>query len=435
VGKIRFEQLVKYLHKAIEKYPDKRVGRNCKYKITDAALGAFSVFFTQSPSFLQHQKLLESRFGMSNANTLFGMKHIPSDNHIRNLLDNISPKRLNSVFAHCIKRLDNAYLTRFKTDLGGLLIALDGTWYFSSNKISCKDCSTKTKNGITTNYHSMINPAIVAPNTKQVIALEPEFMTPQDGDHKQDCENKAAKRWLNTYGSNYAKHGVTILGDDLYSRETLVKQIKDLGFSFVLVCKPNSHKTLYEWLNGITEEKLVTKRVKGRKQVWKYSWAKQVPLSNTLNSIEVNWLSLKITNDTGRRIYQNAFVTNHKVTSSTVEQLILYGRTRWKIENEANNTLKTKGYNLKHNYGHGNKYLSSHLATMNILAFLFHTVLELADEKYRKLQEMIGRRKEYFNHIRILFQYNCFTSWNRMLWYMIEGLKKRHNPNISLAPI
>jgi hypothetical protein len=29
------------------------------------------------------------------------------------------------------------------------------------------------------------------------------------------------------------------------------------------------------------------------------------------------------------------------------------GRARWKVENENNNTLKTKGYHLEHNYGHG----------------------------------------------------------------------------------
>ncbi len=28
-------------------------------------------------------------------------------------------------------------------------------------------------------------------------------------------------------------------------------------------------------------------------------------------------------------------------------------RARWKIENEGFNVLKTKGYNLEHNFGHG----------------------------------------------------------------------------------
>jgi hypothetical protein len=55
--------------------------------MSDAALGAFSVFFTQSPSFLDFQRTLEKAKGCSNAQTLFNMINIPSDNHIRNLLD------------------------------------------------------------------------------------------------------------------------------------------------------------------------------------------------------------------------------------------------------------------------------------------------------------------------------------------------------------
>jgi len=38
-----------------------------------------------------------------------------------------------------------------------------------------------------------------------------------------------------------------------------------------------------------------------------------------------------------------------------VAEIVSAGRTRWKIENENNNTLKTKGYHFAHNFGHGKK--------------------------------------------------------------------------------
>ena len=50
---------------------------------------AFSVFFTQSPSFLQHQRLMKPKKGKDNAQSLFGLEEIPCDNQIRNLLDPI----------------------------------------------------------------------------------------------------------------------------------------------------------------------------------------------------------------------------------------------------------------------------------------------------------------------------------------------------------
>jgi len=46
------------------------------------------------------------------------------------------------------------------------------------------------------------------------------------------------------------------------------------------------------------------------------------------------------------------------------------GRARWKIENEAFNTLKNQGYQFEHNFGHGQQQLSVVLALLMMLAFL-----------------------------------------------------------------
>ena len=73
-------------------------------------------------------------------------------------------------------------------------------------------------------------------------------------------------------------------------------------------------------------------------------------------------------------MHYNAFASNHLITDKTVDPIVNLGRAHWKIENENNNVLKTKGYHLEHNYGHGQEHLSAFLLTLNLLAFLFHTV-------------------------------------------------------------
>ena len=70
------------------------------------------------------------------------------------------------------------------------------------------------------------------------------------------------------------------------------------------------------------------------------------------------------------------------VDRANVVALVVAGRSRWKIENENNNTLKTKGYNFEHNYGHGKQHLAALLASLILLAFLAHTVLDLLDQRY-----------------------------------------------------
>ena len=83
---------------------------------------------------------------------------------------------------------------------------------------SCACCSClKHANGETTYFHSAVTPVIVAPDQSEVIALRPEFITPQDGHTKQDCELAAAKRWLERNTARYLSGNVTLLGDDLGS--------------------------------------------------------------------------------------------------------------------------------------------------------------------------------------------------------------------------
>ena len=66
--------------------------------------------------------------------------------------------------------------------------------------------------------------------------------------------------------------------------------------------------------------------------------------------------------------------------------MVAAGRARWKVENEDINTLKTKGYHLEHNFGHGKQHLCEVLATLNILAFSVHTLLDLYDARYALLR-------------------------------------------------
>jgi len=55
IESIQFDNLVSYLKVYLGTLPDYRIGSNISYSMLDAALSAFSVFFTQSPSFLAHQ--------------------------------------------------------------------------------------------------------------------------------------------------------------------------------------------------------------------------------------------------------------------------------------------------------------------------------------------------------------------------------------------
>ncbi|MCK5188444.1 MAG: ISNCY family transposase [Methylococcales bacterium] len=431
-----FNRLVEHLRSTTERFPDTRIGDNTKYSMADAAMGAFSVFFMQSPPFLDAQRTLQVTKGCNNTHTLFGMAQIPSDNHIRNLLDGVPPSELFPVFSSITDGLNAAgHLDVYRSINGDLLVALDGTQYFVSSKIHCEQCSVKHhKNGTVTYSHTAITPVIVAPGNPRVIPLEPEFITPQDGHEKQDCENTACKRWLLQHGRRYSALGVTILGDDLYCKQPLCKAMLADGLNFILVCKPDSHKTLYEWVAGLE----VTQGVHTRKVVRRkgkrtftdtYRWVEQVPLRDGKDALKVNWCELTTTDDSGKVTYKNAFATNHAITVGNVADIVRDGRARWKVENENNNTLKTKGYHLTHNFGHGKQHLSSLLATLNLLAFSFHTLLELFDPHYQLIRQFLPR-KTFFDDMRALTRYLCFDNWEALMMFMMKGLELKA-PNTS----
>lgn len=424
-----FDNLVSSFRSVVKKFPDKRKGNNSQYAIEDAAAGAFSIFFTQSPSFLAFQDSMQKTKGISNAQTLFSMNEIPSDNHIRTLLDAVHPCHVFPIFNYILNGLNElGHLDTFRSINNNLLVPLDGTQYFSSNKIHCDNCSTKKhKDGTLTYSHTVITPVIVAPGNNKVIALPPEFITPQDGHKKQDCENAAAKRWVHQYGPEYKGLNITILGDDLYCHQPLCVSMLDEGLNFILVCKPDSHKILYEWLQELEVmgeiQTVVVKRWTGKcTEIDTYRFVNQVPLRDGEDALLINWCELATTQD-GEIIYRNSFVTNHEITEKNVKEIVRAGRARWKIENENNNILKTKGYHLEHNFGHGKKHLSSLLLTLNLLAYLFHTVLEIMDVKYKLIRDDLPTRKTFFDDVRALTRYICFRSWNDMLAFMMAGLE------------
>ena len=280
-------------------------------------------------------------------------------------------------------------------------------------------------------------PAIVSPNIKQVISLQPEFIKKQDGYKKQDCENAAVKRWLNKNPSQKYENSVTLLGDDLYSRQPICELALEKDYNFIFVCRETSHKTLYEWLEFFEKtgevKTLEKKEWNGRRElVYRYRYTNKIPLKDGDDSLQVNWCEVTIINQKTEEItYKNSLITNHQINESNVEKIVKAGRSRWKIENESNNVLKNHGYNLEHNFGHGQDNLCEILLSLNLLAFLFHSVLKLANNTYQRLRQLNGSRRSFFNDIRALLKYFWFESWSDLLKFMLDDDSDKLKANSS----
>ena len=421
----RLESYITALRERCEGLPDRRTGSNARYVMADIGLAAFSMFFMQSPSFLAHQRALAEGRGRSNAQTLFGMTAIPSDNHIRQMLDGAPTDHFDEVFAHIVRDLDNSGgLKPFRRLDQRVLIALDGSQHFCSRKINCPHCSTrKRSDGEIEYFHSFVGATLVAPGHTVVLPLPPEFVRPQDGAKKQDCEPLAARRWLSRVGRTYAWLRPVYLGDDLYSHQPMCADVLAAGGSFIFGCKPSSHKTLTEYRNGVDiDSASETIGVGAAKRIHRYQWMEGVPLRDGKDALLVNWLEVEIAKPNGKVTYRNSFVTDLAVTRKTVAVIAACGRARWKIENETFNVLKNNGYNLEHNFGHGKDTLASLLVALNLLAFAMHNACDLAEHRWQMAREKLGARSRLFAHLWSITAYHVFPSWASLMRTICSGV-------------
>jgi hypothetical protein len=242
-------------------------------------------------------------------------------------------------------------------------------------------------------------------------------------------------QFLNAWGAHYAVWGVTLLGDDLYCHQPFCEEAIALGFHLLLVCKPDSHSLLYEWVADFERSGQVhvierTRKAGKRSLTERYRYASTSaphrmnlgPLRDSDDALMLNWCELTITDAKGKTVYKNAWTTTHQIHDGNVAEIAAAGRARWKIENENNNVLKNNGYHFEHNFGHGKLHLSNLLATLILLAYLLHTTLDWMDAAYHAVRGLLPSRRTFFEHLRALMQYIPFNSWEHLMTFMLNGL-------------
>jgi hypothetical protein len=250
-------------------------------------------------------------------------------------------------------------------------VALDGSEYFHSTKLHCPGClHHKSANGETQYSHVVVAATLVRAGSHDILPLDVEEVRNEDGQKKQDCEINAGKRLVERLHVEHPQLKTCITGDDLYAHEPFILELRKLRMGFVLIAKPASHEELFkrveeldakgECVKGEWEEGQGSKR-----RSFKYRFANHVPLTQA-GQVRVNFVEVWQRNQPGKVIYHNSWVTDFEVTRENVATIIGIGRSRWKIENEQFNVHKNHGYELEHNYGHGQQTLSMVFYMLNL---------------------------------------------------------------------
>jgi hypothetical protein len=427
---LRFEAYRDLLSQGFHTVPDERDPSRIQWELHDVLMSAFAMFFFQHPNLLQFQRRMKQATGQANLERLFGVSAVPSDTQMRALLDSAAAQEpLRRVLPQVFERMRRTgWTARYVTQVNGVgyyTVAVDGSQYFSSANLHCPSClSRKDKHGDVHYYHTVVGATLVRAGSHDILPLDAEEIRNSDGQEKQDCESNAGKRLVTRLRQEHRQLPMVVAGDDLYAHEPFIQLLRELRYGFVLVAKPASHKELFDWVKDLER---LGECVQGRweegpaskRRYFEYRLASQVPLTQS-DKVLVNFVEVWERDKTGKQIYHNSWVTDFDVTAENVATIVGVGRSRWKIENEQFNVHKNHGYELEHNYGHGQHGLSLVFYLLNLLAFVAHLVLELGDRQYQqaRLQET---RKGLWEELRVFFARLVFESWTALLAFQLSN--------------
>lgn len=421
---LSFTALRKLLSEHFRQIDDRRQSGKVGYSLHDYLMSGFAMMFFQDPSLLAFQKRMQDSIQHNNLTTVYDVSKIPKESQMREVLDRVDPSDLAPIFSGLLSRLQRGkHLVNYQLFEGMYLVSIDGSEYFSSENIQCPHCLITESKGKRRYHHQILQSVIVNPDMRQVIPLAPEQISNHDGTKKQDCEINAGKRVIHNIRKVHPKLGIIITGDDLYSKQPFIDELKKNRMSFILVAKPTDHNILFQWVDELTQlgggDSLELIDEKGRRH--RYQWVNDVPLNGTKDADHVNFFQYQIVSKNNKINYKNSWVTDISVNKNNVVTLVKGGRARWKIENETFNTLKNQGYHIEHNFGHGNHHLSMVFFILNLLAFYVHQILDLTDRLYQTVRyTKFTSRKEFWNQLRCTFRILVFKSLEHMLAYILD---------------
>ena len=382
--------------------PDGRQEAKTSHSMHDVCMSGFAMMFFQDPSLLQLQRRMEEETHGNNLKTLFHVESIPKDTQMKDALDEVDPEQIIPLFDDFFRPLQRGkHLEQYQVLDGRYIAGIDGSQYFSPEKISCPGCLIREgKKGKVRHSHQIVQGAIMNPDMRQVVPLAPEEVKNVDGKEKQDCETNAGKRLLKRIRKSHPKLSFTVVAGSLYSKQPTIEEITALRMSYVLVAKPEDHKKLMEWVYEMRTLKETNRLVvEDGKHVHIYEWINGVPLNDNKKTVMVNYVEYWMEKG-GETSYHNSWVSDLAINEKNVKDLVKIGRCRWKIENETFNTLKNQGYHIEHSFGHGQKHLSFNFFLLNLLAFFMHQIFELTYAVYQELRKKFGSKRNLRDHLR-----------------------------------
>jgi hypothetical protein len=297
---------------------------------------------------------------LENLNRLAGtrMDSRPVHDTLDHFLGHSSPEGFSRLRQRMIYRLIRMKVVDPSRVQGRLRVAVDGTGHLSFAKTHCPHCLVYKHKSGTRYLHQVLEAKLLGPGGL-ALSMATAFIENADAGkpsasaekRKQDSELAAFDRLAVSLKEDFPQARLCISGDSLFGCGRALQVCKDNKWSFLFVFKPGRTPALYAEFEQLLllcpKNQLRHETADGEARVYRWVVGLRYQDSEGRNW-EFNALSCKETVKGVTTTF--AWITDLKLTATTVQKVAESGRQQWRIENEGFNSQKNSELNLEHVY-------------------------------------------------------------------------------------
>lgn len=313
------------------------------------------------------------------------LDEIPHHDTINDVFETIKISELEEIRKYMIIRLIRSkMLQKYKIRGKYYHIIIDGTGLATSRTKYNPNCLVKNKTDKKGNEYQeystyVLEAKLVVGN--MVFSIGTEFVENESEDvDKQDCETKAFKRLAEKIKKEYPRLKIIISGDALYASKPVLDICKDKGWKYIIRLKEGAIPTLYKEFTKITKE------INDGNE----STKKDYEFVNKIEYKDYKINVIKYTEANQEKITEFVYMTDLPITNKNIEESIILGRKRWKIENEGFNIQKNGTFDIGHLYSKNTIAIKAHYMMIQIA----HIIRQLLEKGSIKLKELKLKLKE-----------------------------------------
>ena len=369
----------------ISKLTDKRHKSYVKYNVRTIIMTRLFALLCGITTMTEINSKFNTKETIKNLSSICNqnLDEIPDWQTIQDTIEDLSISEIEDIRKYIVKSLIRSKMFDKYRYKGALQLLVDATGLSSHDYNLNDNCLTRTKDGKTKYYKYVLEAKLVFGDI--VVSLDSEWIenTKMNNENdKQDCETTAFKRMAKRIKKNYPKTKFILTGDALYATTPMINICNEYNWYYIFNLKKDKLKTIYEeFLDNINYHNETTKA--------NYYLSKGIEFKgNIINALRYDEI---INNETTSFNY----ITNLNVTNNNIEEIVVMGRKRWKIENEGFNEQKNGTYNISHLCSRNDTALKIHYLLIQIA----HIIRQLIEYGSITLRNMKIKTKKEVSHL------------------------------------